>query len=193
MSSVSALMGESLSVHPLRGKFLKWQCRTRQMMMRDGQGRPDASVMPELFLPGQDASLGAIITVMNKLPAWSVTPEFQHMARKTNDPAQRRSQALQFFSAAYYQKHHEFSDVLTATFAPGSAGAAKILDAGQCRLRFEAYNQRFELACAVQGLTEINALFQATLAHNRLFNPNLPAGTMVLGFEPDWARSSATP
>ena len=192
MSTVSALMGESFSDHPLRDRFLKWQCRTRQMMMRDGQGRPDASIMPDVFLPGQEGSMGAIITILNKLPAYSATPEMQHMARKTNDPAQRRNQALQFFSATYYQKHHEFSDILTATFAPGSAGAADILEARSCRLRFEAYSQVFDLTCKVWHLADHNLLCQATMAHNRLFNPELPGDTIVLGFEPDWAASSET-
>jgi hypothetical protein len=27
------------------------------------------------------------------------------------------------------------------------------------------------------------------MAHNRLFNPDLPNETIVLGFEPDWAVS----
>ncbi len=193
MSSVSALLGESYSEHPLRAKFLKWQCRTRQMMMREGQGRPDASITPDVYLPGMDKPLGGIITILNKQPSYSVTPELQHMARKTHDPAQRRDQALQFFSATYYQKHTEFSDILTATFPPGSPGAAAIRSAKTCRLVFEAYAQRFELACRVWKLTEKNLLHKSTMAHNRLFNPTLPVDTIVLGFEPDWSKCSATP
>jgi len=163
------------------------------MMMRDNQGRPDAAIMPEVYLSGQDASIGALITILNKLPMYSQTPEMLHMARKTNDPAQARSQAIQFFSATYYQKFRQFSDVLTATFPPGSGGAAQLMEAQSCRLVFEAYAQRFDLECTVMPMAQQNALHQATMAHNRLFNRGLSAETIVLGFEPDWETSTATP
>ncbi len=193
MSSVAPLFGQTYVNHPVKDKFIKWQCHTRQMMMRDNQGRPDAAIMPEVHLAGQDASLGALITILNKLPTYSLTPEMLHMARKTNDPAQARSQAIQFFSATYYQKFRQFSDVLTATFPPGSGGAAQLMEAQSCRLVFEAYAQQFDLECAVMPMAQQNALHQATMAHNRLFNRGLSAETIVLGFEPDWEKSTATP
>lgn len=193
MSSVASIFGQTYVNHPMKDKFIKWQCHTRQMMMRDNQGRPDAAIMPEVYLAGQDASLGALITILNKLPTYSQTPEMLHMARKTNDPAQARSQAIQFFSATYYQKFRQFSDVLSATFPPGSGGAAQLMEAGSCRLVFEAYAQRFDLDCTVTPLAQQSALYQATMAHNRLFNRGLSSETIVLGFEPDWEKSIATP
>ena len=193
MSSVASIFGQTYVNHPMKDKFIKWQCHTRQMMMRDNQGRPDAAIMPEVYLAGQDASLGALITILNKLPTYSQTPEMLHMARKTNDPAQARSQAIQFFSATYYQKFRQFSDVLSATFPPGSGGAAQLMEAGSCRLVFEAYAQRFDLDCTVTRLAQQNALYQATMAHNRLFNRGLSSETIVLGFEPDWEKSTAIP
>ena len=193
MSSVASIFGQTYVNHPVKDKFIKWQCHTRQMMMRDNQGRPDAAIMPEVHLAGQDASLGALITILNKLPTYSLTPEMLHMARKTNDPAQARSQAIQFFSATYYQKFRQFSDVLSATFPPGSGGAAQLMEAGSCRLVFEAYAQRFDLDCTVTPLAQQSALYQATMAHNRLFNRGLSSETIVLGFEPDWEKSTATP
>ena len=129
MSSMAAVLGNSYSSNPLKNTFLKWQCHVRQLAMRDKQGRPDDAIMPEVFLKGETAPMGHVITIMNKAPAYSVTPELLHLARKTKDPAHHRSQALNFFSATYYQKHREFSDVLTATFPPGSPGAKKIREA----------------------------------------------------------------
>ena len=193
MSSVASIFGQTYVNHPMKDKFIKWQCHTRQMMMRDNQGRPDAAIMPEVYLAGQDASLGALITILNKLSTYSQTPEMLHMARKTNDPAQARSQAIQFFSATYYQKFRQFSDVLSATFPPGSGGAAQLMEAGSCRLVFEAYAQRFDLDCTVTPLAQQSTLYQATMAHNRLFNRGLSSETIVLGFEPDWEKSTATP
>lgn len=191
--SLAASLGTSLSDHPLRDAFLRWQCRVRQIAMRDSQGRPDDAIMPALTLPGTSEPMGHIITVLNKAPGHSVTAELEHMSRKTNDPAQRRDQAIRFLSANHYQKHREFSDLLTATFPPRSPGAAAIREAAHCTLTFEAYTQRFDLSCKVWRLAPHNPLHQATMAHNRLFNPALPGDTEVLGFEPDWSASTASP
>ncbi|QYX55263.1 hypothetical protein K1T73_09030 [Roseovarius sp. SCSIO 43702] len=193
MSLLQEKLGVARDPHPLRMAFLRWQCRVRQLAMRDNDGRPDDAIMPEVIPEGADAPMGHIITVMNKAPGYSVTAELVHMAAKTNDPAQRREQALTFLSASYYQKADEFSDILTATFPPGSEGAAALHAAGHVRLVFDAYRQRFDLRCKVWRLAEHNPLHAATVAHNRLFNPGLPPATEVLGFEPDWAASSSDP
>ncbi len=193
MTSVSALLGNSCAKHPIKDRFLKWQCHVRQMMMRDNLGKPTDAILPEVFLDEHGESLGSIISIMNKLPMYSETPEMLHIARKTHDPAQRRSQALQYLSATYYQRHSHFSDILTATFQGVSQGATKLLEAGQCRLVFEAYAQKFDLLCTVQAFSQSNPLYVSTLAHNRLFNPDLPGETQVLGFAPDWRRCSAEP
>lgn len=191
--ATATLLGLSPRAHPLRDAFLRWQCRVRQMMMRDDMGRPSDGIMPALTLAGQAEPMGHIITVMSKAPAHSKTPEMMHMAQKTRDPAQIRDSALKFFSEFYYQKGAEFSDVLTATFPPDSQGAATIRRADRCRLQFEAFNQSYTLDCKVWKLAEKNPLWQATYWHNALFNPSLPRGTVILGFEPDWDASSATP
>ncbi len=193
MTSLASQFGLSQSNHPLRKAFLRWQCRVRQMSMRDNDGRPDNGIMPDVILPGESEPLGAVITVLNKAPSYSVTPELVHMAAKTNDPAQRRDQAIRFLSAAYYQKAGEFSDILTATFPPDSPGAAKIRKAGSCTLVFEAYSQRFDLNCKVWKLARHNLLYQATMAHNKLFNPAIPPETVVVGFEPNWEECTSDP
>jgi hypothetical protein len=183
-------MGQSLVDHPLKKSFLKWQCLTRQIMMRDNQGRPDASIMPSVVPAGALEPMGHIITIMNKAPSYSLVPEMKHMLGKTNDPAQIRNDALQFLSATYYQKAAEFSDILTSTFPPESQGAAQIRAADRCKLIFDAYGQNWQLDCKVWQLAAHNPLFVATVTHNRLFNPALPNGSVVLGFEPDWSASS---
>ena len=191
MTSLAAQFGIS-DRSPERDAFLGWQCRCRQMMMRENGGKPTDAVMPEVTLTGQDQPLGHIITVMSKSPAYSVTPELTHMAKKTNESAKWREEGLKFFSATYYQKAHEFSDVLTSTFPPGSLGAAKMRAAGRATLVFEAYNERWDLICQIHKLSRRNPLYLATMAHNRLFNPTIAPDTEVLGFEPDWTQSLRT-
>ena len=192
--SVAAALGQTHSTdHPLKQAFLKWQCRVRQMAMRDSFGRPDAAITPAVILEGSDTPLGHVITILNRVPGCSVTPELLHMARQTNDPGQRRDKALQFLSSSYYQKPDQFSDLLTATFPPASPGAARIRAANSCHLVFDAYAQQFDLRCKVWKLVARNPAHRATIAHNQLFNPDILPDTIVLGFEPDWPRSTSYP
>ena len=193
MNSRTTVLNDHYCNHVLKDRFIKWQCHIRQIMMRDLFGKPTDGIMPELYLENGARNLGAVITIMNKLPSYSQTPEMLHIARRTHDPAQRRNQALQYFASTYYQKYSHFSDTLTSTFQGGSKVAKLILGLGSCTLIFEAYSQKFELKCAVAALDSNDPIFKATLAHNRLFNPGLPADTLVLGFTPNWNMSSAEP
>ena len=176
-----------------REAFLKWQCRVRQIAMREAMGRPDEAVMPAVTLPGDSAPLGHVITVMSKAPAFSMTPELRHLAKSTHDPAQRREKAVRLFSAAYYQRPGEFSDLLTATFPASSKGAAAIRSAGRCMLTFDAYSQHWQLDCEVGVLAPRHPLHDATWWHNQLFNPSLSADTVILAFDPDWHTARAEP
>ncbi len=177
----------------LRTGFLRWQCRVRQMLMREAQGRPGDPIMPALTLAGETEPMGHIITVLNKAPGHDKVPEMRHMVQKTQEPLQRREAALRLFSETYFQKPETFSDILTATFPPDSPGAAAIRGAERVTLTFEAFSQRFDLDCRVWRLTEKNPLHAATWWHNLLFNPTLGGGITVLGFEPDWTTSTASP
>ncbi|MGB0504860.1 MAG: hypothetical protein ACPGGK_01580 [Pikeienuella sp.] len=190
MSALTEQFGVTPVDNKLRKEFLGWQCRVRLMMMRDGGGKPSDAITPTVTLKGQDEPMGHIIAILSKAPAYSVTHELEHMAAKTHDPAQWRESAMKYFSATFYQKAHEFSDVLTSTFPPGSKGAAAIRAADRCTLTFEAYGQRYDLDCKVWKLSRRNPLHRATMAHNRLFNPGLNPNVEVLGFEPDWQKST---
>ena len=173
----------------LRNRFMRWQCRVRQMAVREEGGRPNDGMVAEVTPAGAAAPLGHVVTVLCKTVADERTDEFRHLAKKTHDPAQRREGALRILAEAYYQKADTFSDVLTATFQPGSEGASALREAERCTLRFEAFRQAWTLDCKVWTLGEHNPLWQATYWHNVLFNPTLPMRSVILGFEPDWSRS----
>ena len=193
MNALSVAFGQSLSDNPLRMAFLKWQCRVRQLSMRNNAGQPDDGVTPAVYLAGSAEPIGHIITVLSKAPRYSVTAELEFISARTYDPAQRREKAIEFLSSVYYQKAIEFSDILTATFPPNSEGAANLRRAQTVTLKFDAFSQKFDLVCRVWRLTQRNPLYQSTIAHNRLFNPNLHPDTIVLGFEPDWTQGCSTP
>ena len=182
----------------LRDHFLGWQCRLRQMAVRQAGGRPTSGMRPEVRLAADAAPLGAITTLIVRREPREATAQFRHLVRKTQDPAERHDAALETLAAAYYQRPQEFSDELTALFGPppgaGPPGLAdRLLAAGRCLLDFEQYSQRYRLPCAARALGEDEPAFQATYWHNALFNPALPGGLRVLGFQPDWARAEAEP
>ena len=193
MNNIHEVLGLDQERSPLRDAFMRWQCRVRQIAMRENQGRPGDGVVCDVTPEGASEALGSIVTVLNKSPLFSKTPEIRHMYLRTNDPAQRRDKALQLFSETYYQKHKEFSDLITATFLPGSEGAKLLLEAERCRLDFEAYRQKFSLVCSVRKLQNNDSMYQATYWHNLLFNPNLSPDTIIIGFQPEWQACSADP
>ena len=177
----------------MRDRFLGWQCRIRQISMRSHDGRPTDGMTPLVSATDEDAPVGRIVTVICRRPEHSVTMELRHLARRTHDPAERRENALKFLAERYYQSWREFSDVLTASFPPGSETAATLLEHRECRLAFEQFSQRFDVHCTVRRLSRNNPLREATFWHNLLFNPRLSADCIILGFEPNWSKSEAAP
>ena len=177
----------------LRLHFLGWQCRIRQLSVRQAGGRPTAAMMPRALLGGEDRDLGPMVVLITKAAPAEVTAQFRHMARRTHDPAERYEAAIKFLSAAYYQRPQEFSDELTALFGRDSTTAEALLSAGSCRLLFSQYQQSYDLPCRVRALAESDPAFQATYWHNALFNPKLPGEVRILGLQPDWARAEADP
>ena len=181
----------------IRNHFLGWQCRIRQLAVREAGGRPTSAMTPQVLLEpeGQDHArdLGRIVVLTVKAAPEETTAQFRHMVRKTHDPAERYQAALKLLAAAYYQRPQEFSEELTALFGPGSETATALCTAGRCRLLFEQYQQSYDLPCSVRELAVADPAFQATYWHNALFNPAMPAGARVLGLQPDWARAEADP
>ena len=175
---------------PLREEFLKWQCRLRQIIVRENDGKPDRSVMPVVHSETGIWEPFQVITVLCRNLQHSVTPEMHHMVKSTNDPFQVRDKAIKFFSERYYQQFDRFSDTITATFEENSDRYGDLMQSKTCVLRFEAFNKRYTLSCKVEEFTVSDYFWQATYWHNLLFNPNLSPAIKVLGFTPDWERSS---
>ena len=172
-----------------REAFLGWQCRARRTAMRQAGGRPNGAVTPALVFAGEDPCGQPLVTVLCRRPDCSVTPELKHMAKRSQDPAERRAQAVRFFAAGYCSSWRDFSDTLTAAFEPGSPTARRIAETGECRLEFDAFAHRFGLECRAARLGREHPLRAATWWHNHLFNPTLHPQAEIIGFEPDWRRS----
>lgn len=178
--------------HPLCEHFLGWQCRIRQMAVRQGGGRPTSGMQPTLSLPNGGAVNAINVLILKRNPhEW--TSRFEHISRRTHDPRERLNEALKELSATYYQRSYEFAEIMTALFSLDSKVADQLVEHGECTLSFEQFSQRYELPCAVRPLDVSEDAFRATYAHNRMFNPTLPGNVRIVAFTPEWERGKATP
>jgi hypothetical protein len=174
----------------LRHEFLGWQCRIRQLAVRELAGRPTPGMRPRVTsVAGAEISPGIVVLLNKAAPADSIKL-FRHQVLKTFDPIERYDKALEIMAASYFQRPDEFSDVLTALFGPDSALADRLVAESRCILEFNQFGQRYRLPCAVARCAEDDEAFQATYWHNRLYNDAMPAGVQVVSFTPDWARAA---
>ena len=134
-------------------------------------------------------SPGIVTLIVESEPQVS-TELFRYEYLKTQDPNERFDKMLEILQSSYFQEPARFSDVMTALFGPGSALAALLATQGRCVLEFEQYTQGYRIPCIVARLAAGHAFHQATYWHNRMFNPNLPAGVEILSFRPDWAHAA---
>ena len=174
----------------LRSEFLGWQCRIRQLAARTEGGRPSAGMRPRvLSSDGTELAPGIITLIVESEPENS-TQLFRYQYLRTHDPNERYGSMLEALQGSYFQEPARFSDVMTALFAADSRLAAE-LGGRRCVLEFEQYGQGYRIACEVTRLPESHRFHQATLWHNRMFNPALPAATQILAFTPDWPHSGS--
>ena len=184
---------KELGACALRDEFMAWQCRLRQISIRREGGRPTSGMRPEVLDESGQVTIGEIIVLIVKRDSTEVTAQLRHIVQSTQDPAVRYDSAVRFLSAAYYQQPKGFADELTGLFGPPryTSVVDRLLATGRCRLEFSQYRQQFRLPCTVRLLEERDAGYEATYWHNRLFNPELPPGIRVLGFQPDWDEALA--
>ncbi len=174
----------------LRDEFIGWQCRIRQIAVREGGGRPSSGMRPRVVADGRELAGGVTVLIMHEDP-WDSAQLFRHQYLKTQDPVERYNKALEITAASYFQHPREFSDVMTALFGPGAGLADMLLNLGRCTLEFGQFSQAYSIPCGVELLPEDDGFYQATYWHNGLYNPNLPGGVRVLAFTPDWSHASA--
>lgn len=181
------------SAQVLRDHFLGWQCRIRQHAVRQEGGRPTPGMRPRA-LDRHGVELAAAITVLILPRDLDETIyRFRHLARRTQDPAERFQKAIETLSDSYFQRPREFSDQMTGLFGPGSELAERLLGAGDCVLEFAQFGQRYRMPCAVSELLPDQPQWQHTYWHNFLFNPALPPDPRILAFAPHWAEGEADP
>jgi len=175
----------------LRDEFLAWQCRIRQIAMRQDGGRPSPGMRPRLLdQAGRDLVPALTVLMIPRDPSES-TAFFRFQVMRSADPRELYERALSFLQADYFQRPASFSDQLLAILPEGSEIAAALTAQGRCILAFEQFSQAYRLPCAVSALQPGDAARDAAIWHNRLFNPALPETVHVVAFKPDWASARA--
>jgi hypothetical protein len=176
----------------LRGEFIGWQCRVRQLAARQAGGRPSAGMRPRVVSRAGDELAAAVVVLITETDPENSTQQFKYQVLKTQDPNERYDAVLELLQGPYFQQPARFCDVLTALFAQGSELAAQLLAHGRCVLEFDQTSQGYRIPCTVARLPPAHPRHQATYWHNRLFNEHLPPGVEVLAFTPDWAHAAGT-
>ena len=183
-------MATWLSPKKIRDRFLAWQCRIRQVAMREDGGRPSPGMRPRVLdSSGRELSAAITTLLIPKEPEES-TAFFRHQVMRTPDPRDTYERALTFLQADYFQDPDAFGDRMVSVFSAGAALAASLLAEGKCILAFEQGRQRYHIPCKVREMKLGSATREAAIWHNRLFNPALPDTVHVLEFKPDWTSST---
>jgi hypothetical protein len=177
----------------LRDHFLGWQCRIRQIAMRQDGGRPSAGMRPRVLTnTSRELSPALTVLLVPKEPQES-TSLLRFQVQKTHDARDIYERGLAYLQADYFQQPKTFSDQLTAVLPENSALARMLLGESTCVLEFDQFRQRYRLPCAVIALVLGDAARDASIWHNRIFNPALADTVQVVAFQPDWGKAEAEP
>lgn len=175
----------------LRDKFLDWQCRIRQVVMREDGGRPSPGMRPRLLdKTGTELAPALTVLLVPKAPTES-TAFFRYQVMKYSDPREVYEKALAFLQANYFQDAKAFSDLLLAALPENAPLAETLLAGKKCVLIFAQGRRGYRVPCKVKALKDGDADRDAAIWHNRVFNPALPETVHILTFEPDWASAQA--
>ena len=184
---------QAVSDDDLKRQFLGWQCRIRQIAMRQHGGRPSAGMSPKVLNSDGTVIIPAMTVVLIPKKPDSHTKFFEFQVQKSPDPKQSYEAALKVFQGEYFQKPGSFTDLLAAQFSADSNVAQNLLDIQQCILEFEQFSQTWRMRCDVSLLGNDDAIKHHVLAHNRLFNRNISSDAAVLALAPQWHSANADP
>ena len=181
-----------IQTETMKRAFLGWQCRLRQIAVREEDGRPTPGMRPQFDFSEDGQFANAITVLIVRVDAFADASQFRHLVLRSQDPAERLASGLRFLSATHYHHPKEFSDEMTALFEMRGLRPRALLARGACVLRFEEFSTSYTLPCRIRQVSEDEPAFQATYWHNRLFNPGMPGDILILGFLPDWSRARAS-
>lgn len=177
----------------MKSYFLGWQCRLRQLSAREYGGAPLPGMRPRVVSKtGEELMSAMTVLILPKGPEAS-TAYLKFQVQKSNEASKIYEAGVKYLAESYFQEPDSFSEEMTALFQEDSRIAERMRAFRECLLDFEQFSQRFTMFCRVRKLKASEAAHQATLWHNRIFNPNVPNSAVILGFRPDWKNVHAEP
>ncbi len=160
--------------------------------MRQDGGRPSPGMRPRVLRASGEEMAGALTVLLVPKKPDESTSFFRFQVMRTSDPRDLYERGLAYLQADYFHQPQNFSDRVTAVLDSASALAAMLLAEKTCMLEFEQFSQVFRLPCAVRVLGAREEAREASLWHNRIFNPSLPDNVLVFELRPHWDEAVAS-
>lgn len=182
-------MAATIPKAKLRNRFLAWQCRIRQLAMRDSGGRPSPGMCPRVLARSGTVLAEALTVLLTPNEPAESTAYFRFQALRTPDPREAYERALAYLQSDFFQRPETFEDRLLAVLPQGSGLAAALRKANRVTLEFSEGRASYRLSCSTRELRAGTPWWEAAVWHNRLFNPALPDNFHVLAFLPDWSAA----
>jgi len=177
----------------MRLAFLGWQCRIRQLAMREHGGRPLPAMQPRASLKTGVLVHPRVTVLLVPREPGEATAFLRFQSQRTADPRRVYEAVLPYLQGDYYQDPKRFTGELAAVFPAASETASRLLKAKRCLLDFEQWRQTFRLAVGARSLGSGDPTRELALWHNRAFNPDLGNDAIVLAFTPRWSTARADP
>jgi hypothetical protein len=177
----------------LRGYFIGWQCRLRQIAMREYGGRPLPGMRPKVTNRSGEVLAAAITVLLIPEQPEASTAFLKFQVQRNNEAEKAQAAAVSYLGSAFYQQPEDFSDEMTAVFGVDSSVARAMMAAKEALLDFEQFAQTFRMFAGVRRLGAKEPTREASLWQARIFNPLIGNDALVLGFRPDWKNAVATP
>ena len=184
---------QRVSNQGLRDYFIGWQCRVRQMAMRDHGGQPLAGMRPKITAKSGEILSPAVIVLLIEREPKASTAYLKYQVQRCNEAQRVFEAGVTYLGGEHYQRPELFSDEMTALFGAGSTTAHTLLKAREVLLDFAQFAQSFRMFCKVRRIGATDPACQASLWQARIFNPRVPNDASVLGFRPDWKNATADP
>ena len=165
--------------------FVIWQCSLRQRNFRMFSGKPSEGTTALILDNKSNKEIASLNSVLIKKNSLNTAKMFEFMNKKTHDPNERFSKAVNFFSYDYYNTPNNFDGSFAATFSYQSNLAKKLLKKKLCDVQFFERNTGFNFSVSVSKLNKTNEKWKYTFWHNSFFNPGLNENIDILYFNPD--------
>ena len=165
--------------------FVIWQCSLRQRNFRMFSGKPSEGTIALILDNKSNKEIASLRSVLIEKNSLNTAKMFEFMIKKTHDPEERFSKAVNFFAYDYYNTPNNFDGSFTATFSHKSDLTKKMLKKKKYNVQFFERDTGFNFNVSVSKLNRTDAKWMYTFWHNSFFNPGLNENIDILYFNPE--------